>query len=220
MNRQRGLGAAVSASALVLVAACGSGGSGSEGGDGPATVTIVANAISGGKNAASAEWIEDWVIPEFEAALKADGRDVTVVFEAQGVDDEDYKTKIALDLQSGSGADVIGLDGIWVGEFAEAGYIQPLVGGEWQRRRRVGRAGSRSPTPSRARRRSTVPALRHPAGRRTGGCMYYNKELFAQAGLPEDWQPTSLGRDPRRRSRAEGDRRCHPDPAQRRHRHG
>src|SRR5690554_3204581 len=95
------------------------------------TLTLVLNAISGGKNAAEADWIEDWVIPEFEAAMAEDGQDVTVVFEAQGVDDEDYKTKIALDLQSGGGADIIGMDGIWVGEFAEAGYIEPLeaVGG-------------------------------------------------------------------------------------------
>src|SRR5699024_11275721 len=112
------------------LAAC-SGGDDDGGGD-SGTLTIVTNAISGGKNEAEADWINEWVIPQFEQAMADEGQDVTVEFEAQGVDDEDYKTKIALDLQSGGGADIIGIDGIWVGEFAEAGYIAPLadVGGD------------------------------------------------------------------------------------------
>lgn len=189
MNRQRGLGAAVSASALALVAACGSGGSGSEGGDGPATLTIVDNSIAGGKNATSAEWIESWVIPEFEKAMKAEGQDVTVEFEAQGVDDEDYKTKVALDLQSGAGADVISLDGIWVGEFAEAGYIEPLAevtGGaseDWDGWDQI---------PEAVQGAATFDGDRYGIPQGTDGrIIYYNKELFAQAGLPEDWQPTT-----------------------------
>lgn len=189
MNRQRGLGAAVSASALVLVAACGSGGGGSEGGDGAATLTIVDNSIAGGKNATSAEWIEDWVIPEFEKAMKAEGQDVTVEFEAQGVDDEDYKTKVALDLQSGAGADVISLDGIWVGEFAEAGYIEPLTdvtdgaSEDWDGWDQI---------PEAVQGAATFNGDRYGIPQGTDGrIIYYNKELFAQAGLPEDWQPTT-----------------------------
>ena len=46
-------------------------------------------------------------------------QEVEVVFEAQGVDDEDYKTKIALDLQSGGGADV--------GLLVRAGKVKKLV---------------------------------------------------------------------------------------------
>src|SRR5690606_3881579 len=109
--------------ALGLAACSGSGGEG----DGDATsgdagtLTLVLNAISGGKNAAEADWVESWVIPEFEAAMAEEGQEVEVVFEAQGVDDEDYKTKIALDLQSGGGADIIGMDGIWVGSSPRPG---------------------------------------------------------------------------------------------------
>lgn len=184
MNRQRGIYTAICASALALVAACGS-----DGGDDSGTLTIVDNSIAGGKNAAGAEWIENWVIPEFEAAMKAEGKDVTVEFEAQGVDDEDYKTKVALDLQSGAGADVISLDGIWVGEFAEAGYIEPLAdvtdgaSEDWDGWDQI---------PESVQGSATFDGDRYGIPQGTDGrIIYYNKELFAQAGLPEDWQPTS-----------------------------
>lgn len=200
MSRKISAVIATAAVSAMLLAACGSGGgsedptdggSGDTGAtnEGPVTLTITTNAITGGKNAAEADWFETWVIPQFEAAMEADGRDVTVEFEPQGVDDEDYKTKISLDLQSGGGADIIGMDGIWVGEFAEAGYIMPLsdVGGDtvdswegWDQisdavQNALSFAGDRYGIPQGA----------------DGRVLYYNKELFAQAGLPQDWQPTS-----------------------------
>lgn len=198
MNRRKNVGAAgVLATALVL-AGCGGADpevegdttGTAEGADtGPATLTLTTNAISGGKNAAEADWIQDWLIPEFEAAMEAEGRDVTVEFEAQGVDDEDYKTKIALDLQSGAGADVIGMDGIWVGEFAEAGYIQPLaeVAGdpveEWEGWEQI---------PEAVQNALSFEEERYgiPQGA-DGRVLFYNKELFEQAGLDPDWQPES-----------------------------
>ncbi|MEF3402965.1 extracellular solute-binding protein [Agromyces sp. CCNWLW203] len=156
---------------------------------GPVTLTITANAITGGKNAAEADWIADWVIPEFEAAMEEDGKDVTVEFEPQGVDDENYKTKIALDLQSGEGADIIGMDGIWVGEFAEAGYIKPLaeVGGDsvdsWEGWEQI---------PEAVQSALSFDEERYgvPQGA-DGRVLYFNKDLFEQAGLPADWQPES-----------------------------
>lgn len=163
---------------------------GSPGASGDAvTLTITTNAISGGKNAAEADWIADWVVPEFEAAMAAQGTDVTVVYEPQGVDDEDYKTKIVLDLRSGAGADIIGMDGIWVGEFADAGYIAPLaeVGGaavdDWEGWQQI---------PEAVQNALSFEGERYgvPQGA-DGRVLYFNKELFAQAGLPADWQPTS-----------------------------
>ncbi|UOE43514.1 extracellular solute-binding protein [Agromyces larvae] len=157
--------------------------------DGPVTLTITTNAITGGKNAAEADWIADWVIPEFEAAMEADGKDVTVQFEPQGVDDENYKTKIALDLQSGEGADIIGMDGIWVGEFAEAGYIKPLaeVGGD-----AVDGWDGWDQIPDAVQSALSFDGERYgvPQGA-DGRVLYYNKALFEQAGLPADWQPES-----------------------------
>src|SRR5215207_677688 len=90
------------------------------------SLTIATNAISGGKNATGADWIEKYVIPKFVEAQKAKGRRATVTFQPSGASDEDYKSKIALDLRTGSGADIYAIDGIWVGEFADANYIKPI----------------------------------------------------------------------------------------------
>lgn len=174
----------------VVLAGC-SGGSEPEAEEstGPVTLTLTTNSITGGKNAAEADWIADWVVPEFEKAMEEDGKDVTVEFQPQGVDDEDYKTKIALDLQSGKGADIIGMDGIWVGEFAEAGYIKPLaeVGGgavdDWDGWGQI---------PDAVQSALSFDGDRYgvPQGA-DGRVLYYNKDLFAQAGLDEDWAPES-----------------------------
>ncbi|TDC03900.1 extracellular solute-binding protein [Nonomuraea longispora] len=150
-------------------------------------MTITQNAIKGGKNAAGATFIEDWVIPEFEAAQKAKGKDVTVKFVPSGVDDEQYKTKLSLDLKSGKGADVMDIDGIWAGEFAEAGYIKPLselVGPEadnWD-------GWSQIPEAVQGMAEFDGKKYALPVGT-DGRVLYFNKALFQQAGLPADWQP-------------------------------
>ncbi|WP_351231617.1 extracellular solute-binding protein [Streptomyces sp. NPDC002133] len=163
---------------------------GDSGGDSSSsnTLKISANAISGGKNAAQADWIQKWVIPQFVKAQKAKGVDVKVTFQPSGVEDEQYKTKLALDLQSGSGPDVFDLDGIWVGEFAEAGYIKPLdsvvkTSGDWDGWKQI---------PEAVQQLASFDGKRYgiPGGT-DGRVIYYNKELFKKAGLPENWQPTS-----------------------------
>ncbi|WP_171055433.1 MULTISPECIES: extracellular solute-binding protein [unclassified Nonomuraea] len=184
--RKRSLGVvAVLAAAGLGLAACGSS---SGGGEGEAIeLTITQNAIKGGKNAAGATFIEDWVIPKFEAAQKAKGKDVTVKFVPSGVDDEQYKTKLSLDLKSGKGADVMDIDGIWAGEFAEAGYIKPLselVGPEadnWD-------GWSQIPEAVQGMAEFDGKKYALPVGT-DGRVLYFNKALFQQAGLPADWQP-------------------------------
>ncbi|MFC4555713.1 extracellular solute-binding protein [Georgenia faecalis] len=153
------------------------------------TLTFTSNAILGGKNEAEAQWYEDYVIPEFVAQQAEKGVDVTVTFEPNGVDDEQYKTKLALDLQSEGGADVIAMDGIWVGEFAEAGYIAPLtdVAGDdvddWEGWEQMSEAVQQA---------AAFDDERYgiPMGA-DGRVLYFNKTLFEQAGLPTDWEPTS-----------------------------
>ncbi len=186
MTRRTALTGAAMASASLLLGACGSK---KQSGPGSGALTIMTNAIAGGKNAAEATWIEEWVIPGFKEAQQSAGKDVDVVFEAQGVDDKDYKTKAALDFQSGKGADIVALDGIWIGEFAQAGYIKPLddVAGE-----------AASSWDGWAQIPETIQKAASFDGRRfgvpqgaDGRVIYYNKSIFSKAGLPAAWQPTS-----------------------------
>ena len=153
------------------------------------TLTITANAISGGKNAAEADWVDQFVIPKFVEAQAAAGKTVSVTFEPQGVDDENYKTKIALDLQSGKGADIIAIDGIWTGEFAQAGYIKPLneVGGAavdaWSGWKQI---------PDAVQASISFEGKNYGVPQGTDGrVLYYNKDLFKKAGLSPEWAPTS-----------------------------
>ncbi|MEV5891298.1 extracellular solute-binding protein [Nonomuraea fuscirosea] len=179
LPRRPALAAAVT---LLALTSCGTG---SEPGGGSVTVTIAANSIEGGKNAESAQWIKQWVIPEFEKTHPG----VKVLFRPSGVDDEQYKTKIALDFRSRTGADVIDLDGIWVGEFAQAGYIEPLtdVGGaaveQWEGWAKI---------PQAVQGLGVFDGKKYGLPQGTDGrVLYYNKTLFGQAGLPATWQPTS-----------------------------
>ncbi len=154
------------------------------------SLTIAANSISGGKNAAGADWIEKYVIPKFIESQKAKGRTATVTFQPSGASDEDYKSKIARDRRGGSGADISALDGMWVGEVADAGYIKPLddlVGKDkvdaWEGWKQIPQ--SVQGNMSYNGRRFGVPSGTD------GRVIYYNKKLFAQAGLPTSWQPAS-----------------------------
>lgn len=153
------------------------------------SLTVASNSISGGKNAADADWYANYVIPKFTEMEKAKGVNVTLKFQPSGVDDEQYKAKMALDLKSKSGADVIALDGIWVGEFAEAGYIKPLkdvVGpsvDQWD-------GWAQIPKAVQANASYNNQTYGVPAGT-DGRVLYFNKKLFQQAGLPADWQPKS-----------------------------
>lgn len=154
-----------------------------------ATLTIAANGVKGGKNNDEAVWLEDYVIPTFEQMMQDEGRDVTVEFAGRGVDDEAYKAQLALDLKSGGGADIMGIDGIWVGEFAQANYLQPLgsvVGEVWQ----DWDGWDVIPDAVEANMSFDGEQYGIPAGT-DGRVLYFNKELFEQAGLPTDWQPTS-----------------------------
>lgn len=186
--------AALLALALSTAAACGSSSSGGGGSTQNAqaktvSLTIASNAIKGGKNDQEASWITDWVIPNFTKQMKSEGVDATVKFQPSGVDDEQYKAKISLDMKSGAGADIVALDGIWVGEFAQAGYLKPLdqvVGKDaasWS-------GWSQIPKAVQGNASFDGKLYGVPTGT-DGRVLYYNKKLFQQAGLPADWTPKS-----------------------------
>jgi multiple sugar transport system substrate-binding protein len=178
------------AALAVLAAACTPGGSdNSKSSSGPVTLKLPANAVKGGKDATEASWIQDWVIPRFQKQMADQGRQVTVQYVGTGADDEDVKTQLALDLRTGGGPDVFSPDGPWVGEFAQAGFIKPLdevVGSEvndWD-------GWSQIPKP--------VAGIVEFEGKRygvpvgtDGRVLFFNKKLFARAGLPTNWQPKS-----------------------------
>jgi multiple sugar transport system substrate-binding protein len=169
--------------AVLMVLALSSCGTGTPAGGEDVTLVIAANSISGGKNSESADWIKRWVIPEFEKTHQ----NAKVLFQPSGVDDEQYKTRIALDLKSRTGADVIDLDGIWVGEFAQAGYIKPLtdVGGatvdSWE---------GWSQIPQAVQGLGVFDGKKYGLPQGTDGrVLFYNRTLFKKAGLPDAWQP-------------------------------
>lgn len=159
------------------------------GADGEVALTVATNAVSGGKNADEADWITRWVVPRFERRKRAEGTPVRVRFAPSGVDDEQYKTKLALDLKAHAGPDVMALDGIWVGEFAQARYIRPLreVAGE----RAVDWAGWAQIDPKvRSLARFEGKLYGIPAGT-DARLLFFHRPLFRRAGLPADWQPRS-----------------------------
>ena len=154
------------------------------------TLTITANAVAGGKNELTAKWFTDWVIPEFTKQQKAKGVNATVKFDGSGVDDGEYKAKIALDFNTDIGGDVVEIDGIWLGEFAQGGQVKPLddvVGKDkvdaWDGWRQI---------PDAVQKLDEFNGKRYgiPVGT-DGRVIFFNKKLFAQVGLPSDWQPKS-----------------------------
>lgn len=154
------------------------------------SLTITANAVAGGKNDVTATWVRDWVIPEFTKQQKAKGVNVTVKYDGTGVDDADYKAKIALDFGTDIGGDVIEVDGIWLGEFAQGGQIKPLddvVGKD-----KVDGWDGWGQIPDAVQAVGAYEDKRYgiPVGT-DGRVLFFNKKLFAQVGLPADWQPTS-----------------------------
>jgi len=152
-------------------------------------LSVIANAIKGGKNSSNAIWLQDYVIPNYTADAALRGYTVSVKFTGQGVADEAYKSGIALDLKAKTGADIMNIDGIWVGEFADAGYIQPLskiVGSsytKWEGWSQINTA---------VQDLMSYNGTRYGIPQGTDGrILYFNKKIFAAAGLPTDWQPNS-----------------------------
>ena len=154
----------------------------------PITLTIAANAVVGGKSDQEASWITNYVIPTFQKQMAAQGENVTVNFNGTGVADEQYKAQLALDLKSGSGADVFDMDGIWIGEFAQANYIKPLnqilpAADSWDGWSQIATAVQAN---------MSYQGQRYGISSGTDGrFLYFNKDVFAKAGLPADWAPTS-----------------------------
>ena len=167
----------------------GAGQSAAAAGGAPITLTIAANSVVGGKSNQEASWITDYVIPNFQKEMAAQGKNVTVQFNGTGVADENYKAQLALDLKSGGGADVFDMDGIWIGEFAQAKYIKPLntVAGS-----DVDNWDGWAQIPTAVQDNLSFNGQRYGIPMGTDGrFLYFNKDVMQKAGLPADWQPKS-----------------------------
>ena len=145
------------------------------------TLVIASNAISGGKNADEADWFANYVIPKFTAQEKAKGVNVKVKFQPSGVDDEQYKTKLALDLKSRSGADIVAARR-HLGRRVRPGRLhQAARPGRRRQRHLLGGLVADLRRRSRPTRSFKDKRYGIPAGT-DGRVLYFNKKLFAQAG--------------------------------------
>jgi multiple sugar transport system substrate-binding protein len=89
-------------------------------------LTITCRCVTDGVNAQEVVWLKEYVIPNFEAAMTAEGKNVKVELVEFGGSDEELKQQYALDLGAGGGYDVFAFDGFWVPEFVDAELLKPL----------------------------------------------------------------------------------------------
>ncbi len=133
-----------------------------------------------------------------KASFEAEHPGVTVDLQEEIAADEDFHTKIQLRLQSGGDVpDVVYYSPNWLDADAAAGYLSPLKDDlaawpDWTEQfPEAVRAGAASADGS----TYGMPLSANDIG------IWYNRDVFAAAGLPEDWHPTSwadLARQPRR----------------------
>jgi len=142
-------------------------------------LSITGNAIKGGLNSQRAEWFEE-ELPGLERELA-----VKVSFLPAGLNDQDYKARLALDIRSGRGADVMVIDQFWVPEFAAADFLMPLdrYYREW---------------PLRDEFFKPIQEMGSFGGHKfmvvwdaDVRMIFYNRDLLARAGIELPWQPRS-----------------------------
>lgn len=121
MGRRQSL--AVVAAVLTItgsVAACGSGSDGSKKANGPVTLTVLEY------QKPRADAVQK-LLPEFEAAMKKQGRDVKVKLIRDILPDDQFKTKITQQYNAGEAPDVADYGAPFVPGIAGAGYLLDLT---------------------------------------------------------------------------------------------
>ncbi|NLF74347.1 MAG: extracellular solute-binding protein [Chloroflexi bacterium] len=151
-------------------------------------LTMTCRCVADGVNAQLVEWLLDTVIPTFEEAMAAEGKNVTVELVQFGGSDEQLKEQYALDLGVGGGYDLFSFDGFWVPEFVDAGLLKPLgevvpAADEWDGWAHVSEG---------------IQAILGYQGVRYGIAsgtdvreIFYRRDLFEEAGIEVPWQPAS-----------------------------
>lgn len=145
--------------------------------------------VVGGINGVELQWVNETIIPAFEEMMAEQGKNVNVTtLEFVGSGD-DQRQQYVLDLGVGAGTDIMTMDGFWLPEFVEGGLLKPLtevVGPEvleWE---------GWSVTPEGLKNILGFGGEVYGLARGTDArVIWYRADLFEQAGLPADWQPTS-----------------------------
>lgn len=153
------------------------------------TLNIVCRCVAGGVNDLEVQWLTKTVIPNFQDMMAKKGTPVKVNLVQFGGSDEQLKQQYALDLKVGQGSDVMAFDGFWTPEFVAGGLLKPLnvVAGStvdgWEGWAHIAK---------------NIQALLSYQGKTYGipagtdaRAIWFRKDLFKQAGLPDNWQPTS-----------------------------
>ena len=145
----------------------------------PQTITVAYNATG--------DFPEpDNTLTAAKESFEAANPGVTVELEKEVATETDFRTKVQLRLSSGGDIpDVLYYLPTWVAGDAAAGYLSPLDDdlAEWDDWQTV------FPDPVRASVRDVdghtyaVPLSSNVIG------IWYNRNVFAEAGLPDDWQP-------------------------------
>src|SRR5690606_15771885 len=138
-----------------------------------------------GVNSATAQWLEEKVIPAFEAA----NPDINVTLNQFGGEDAQLTQQLALDFSTGAGPDISAFDGFLIPAFAEGGQLKSLddlIGDDyanWEGWDHIS-PGIRSIM--------SYDGETYGIGLGTDVRMIFvRKDLLEQAGLPADWQPAS-----------------------------
>ena len=147
---------------------------------------VTCRCVIGGVNSATAEWIENSVIPAFEAANPG----VTVRLNQFGGEDAQLTQQLALDFSTGAGPDVSAFDGFLIPSFVEGGLLKSLeeVAGaavnDWSGWDALSEG-------SRALMLYDGNYYGIPLGTDVR-MIHTRKDILAEAGIdPDTWQPTS-----------------------------
>lgn len=151
-------------------------------------LSIVCRCVAGGVNSQEVDWITNYVIPQFQDQMKAQGSDVTVTLTQFGGSDEALKQQYALDLSVKKGHDVMAFDGFWIPEFATGELLKPLsqissASTSWEGWDHIS---------------TGIQSILSYNGEIYGIPMgtdvrmiFYRTDKFADAGIATPWQPTS-----------------------------
>lgn len=171
---------ALSLFALPLFSACGKSGEDSSS-DGKTEIKITWR--NTGDNDKLTKYLEDTFIPEFEK----ENDDIKIKLSPITASEGDYFSKVALSMQSESTApDIVAEDSFMLNSDANAGYLTNLDDrieewDQWDKYTENLKQGVTAQDGS----LYAIPGTSDSRG------IWYNKNVFKKAGLPEEWQPES-----------------------------